>query len=97
MLAPANAELKWVSDGLKVTTVVSYSILRVKEPIFVKLVSVTGAVKVAPGQTVYVPIAVFGALVAVTLNGRQKIPDIRKKIKKVRPLTIKINTGRIND
>lgn len=80
-LPPARAELKKdAGGGLNETTVESYSILRVREPMFVKLVTVTGTVKVVPGQTEYVPIVVIGALVANMPGIILKKPEIKKRI-----------------
>jgi len=63
ILALLNEGLKKVAgDGLNEITVESYSILRVIEPIFVKLVMVICVVKVAPGHTAELPIVVIGAL-----------------------------------
>jgi hypothetical protein len=63
MLALLKAGLKIVAGGgLNEITVESYSILRVIEPIFEKLVTVTSVVKVVPGHMVALAIVVIGAL-----------------------------------
>jgi len=83
MLAPLNTGLNDDADWLNETEVESYSILRVNDPIFVKLVTVNGAVKVTPGHIVYVPIVEVGALVAKVLMGIPQNSEIRnKRIKK---------------